>query len=181
MADRPTETPPGDSPEPVERPSAAVVCFPGKPVAKRLAPPAADQLTREDREKVSTVVNSSVEYVQMMSGMIAGFRADHTGDSVVAGWNGTQGEKVEKRAKAAIRRLVRRISTHATRPLEVTEIWSVASVTKFVMRQWRSKDWEIDDNDPEMELLELFPAIIEKLCEGLYRAELKADRQEEQQ
>ena len=41
-------------------------------------------------------------------------------------------------------------------------------VAKFVVEQSRTEAWIIEKNDPEMELLELFPAIIEKLCERLY-------------
>ena len=74
----------------------------------------------------------------------------------------------ESEKKAAIRRLVRRMKGDIT--LMTAEIWSLASVAKFIAEEWRAERWAMDSHDPEMDFLQILPGIVERLCGRLYIA-----------
>jgi hypothetical protein len=128
--------------------------------------PAQSKKDREELERTSPIINAGVRYVQAMTGLRAGFKADPTGENVVAGLGeGEQGKKQLKRARRAMYQLW--VSAKRTKNPSAVEISSMARVMRFVLEEWKNGNWELDKDITEfLFLLSFVDAVVRALeCE----------------
>lgn len=146
-----------------------------KPVKpQRREGPAVDGKAREEQEAKSPAIKAAVRYLGAMAAMHEGFNADHTSDNVVAGFGGGGAETQLRIARRALNKLI--LSCRLSRDASPVEMAAKASVAKFIMVQWRSKNWEIQDpKDNEGLFLDAFADQVEEMCIGLYSEQLQRE------
>jgi hypothetical protein len=124
--------------------------------------------TREEREAKSPAIKAAVRYIGAMAAMHEGFKADHTSDGVVAGFSDGGAPTQLRIARRALNKLI--LSCRLSQDASPVEMAAKASVAKFIMVQWRSKNWEIQDpKDNEGLFLDAFADQVEEMC-SLFRA-----------
>jgi hypothetical protein len=99
-----------------------------------------------------------------------GYIADHTRNGVFAGCCGIVGDKYTREADRSLRKLVK-LMDGAT-GLMTVELWSLASVASFVLKQSDAFDGELSGE--EMGFMKSFARLVERLCRDQYNCEIQA-------
>jgi hypothetical protein len=160
----------GDSP----KPSATVLALRPRainpPVQRAEDEGLSPWKARSKHEQTSDVIKAAVAYCCNKCTAEPGYIADHTGDGVFAGYGGIVGEKYLKAADRSIRKLVKLMDGAAG--LMTVEVWSLASVAGFVLKQTEEVGVELVDD--EMEFLKSFVRLVERICKDQYNRETTA-------
>jgi len=173
---RPDETPTGDSPKPAQDPVPSAIILELRPRAINLPVqrPEDEGLSpwkaKSKREETSELIKAAVAYCCSMATAEAGYIADHTCNGVFAGYGGIIGDKHMRAADRSLRKLVK-LMNGAT-DLMTVELWSLASVSVFIMNKGKEPGEEIESE--EMEFLQSFARLTERICKVQYDREIKA-------
>jgi hypothetical protein len=165
-----------DSPKAVQAllPSATVLALRPRainlPVQRAEAEGLSPWKARSKHEGTSNVIKAAVSYCCSKATAEPGFIADHTCDSVFAGYGGIVGDKHMREAARSMRKLVK-LMNGATNLMTV-ELWSLASVTGSVLKQTEEVGVELDDE--EVKFLKSFARLVERICKDQYNRESEA-------
>jgi hypothetical protein len=121
-------------------------------------------------EKNSRILNAAVTYCCTKATGAAGFIADHTGDGVLAGYDGIVGGPYLDKAERSLRKLVKLMNQ--TNDVMTVELWSLAGVAGFILKVADEPGMEIVDE--EMEYLKSFLRLVGRFCHERYEREWSA-------
>jgi hypothetical protein len=156
------------------KPSATVLALRPRPINLPVQRAEGEGLSpwkaRNKREETSQVIKAAVAYCCNKCTSEPGFIADHTADGAFAGYGGIVGEKYLKAADRSMRKLVKLMDGAAG--LMTVEVWSLASVAGFVLKQ--TEDVGVELVDEEMEFLKSFARLVERVCKDQYNRESSA-------
>jgi hypothetical protein len=97
--------------------------------------PAPSRADRKERERTSPIINAGAKYIQAMTGLHAGFKADPTSDNDVAGLDdGQLGDRQAMRARRALHDL--RLRAKRTKNPSAVEVSSMARVMGAPLAQF---------------------------------------------
>jgi hypothetical protein len=150
------------------RPPAINMRRPVSRPAKALSP---TQALRE-REKLSHIIKAAVTYSSSYAAYVAGFAADHTGDWVFCGAGDIIGGRYVDSYMRALSKLTKLIQQDGN--LLTVELWSVASVARLLFEHNKQSDGSVDLQGKEIEFLQAFARLVERLCDEQYTRELAA-------
>jgi hypothetical protein len=173
---RPDETSTSDSPKPAQKllPGATVLALRPRainlPVQRAEGEGLSPWKARSKHEETSDVIKAAVAYCCSKATAEPGYIADHTCDGVFAGCGGIVGDKYTREADRSMRKLVKLMNRSAG--LMTVEVWSLASVAGFVLKQTEEVGVELVDE--EMEFLKSFARLVERVCKDQYNRETAA-------
>jgi hypothetical protein len=144
----------------VKRPPPSIPC---EPASSSMA----DKI---DLEKNSHILKAAVTYCCTKATGAAGFIADHTGDGVLAGYEGIVGGPYLAKAERSLRKLVK-LMDQADDVMTV-ELRSLAGVAGFILKEADEPGMEIVDD--EMEYLKSFLRLVGRFCHERYECEWSA-------
>jgi hypothetical protein len=172
------ETAAGDSPKPAQDMAPSATILELRPRA--INPPVQSNpdgglspwKARSKHEETSRLIEAAVSYCCNKATAEPGFIADHTCDGVFAGCAGIVGDRYSRGAARSLRKLVKLMG--AADNLMTVELWSLASVASFVLKQTDEFGGELQDD--EIGFLKSFSRLVERLCKDQYHRELRAVR-----
>ena len=163
----------GDPPEPTERPSAAVVRFPRRRVARLRAQQPDDGATFDDRERASKILKAATTFTACCAAYDGAWKAERTGNGLFAGGDGIVGERFCNGAENALARLTRLVRKADENTIMTVELRSVAAVAGFILDREReqgcSSDVSLDRG--QVEFLMAFAALVDRVGYGQYHRE----------
>lgn len=168
---------PSELPKPAQLPSTSATVIELKPSkAKRPRGPVACEhpsSTKADmveREENSLILKAAVTYCCTRSTDAGGFIADHTGDGMFAGHDGIVGGAYLDKAERSFRKLVKLMDK--ADDVMTVELWSVASVAGFILKEATETGVELIDE--EIEYLKSFLGLVGRFCHEQYEREWSA-------
>jgi hypothetical protein len=136
------------------------------------AEPLSPQKALSERVRLSLIIKAVVTYSSSHAAYVAGFEADHTADWVFCGAGDIIGGKHVKSYTRALRELTRLIQQDVN--LLTVELWSVASVARLLFEHNKEPDGYVDLQAQEIQFLQAFAQLVERLCKEQYDRELAA-------
>ena len=172
---------PSKSPKPAQLPPTSATVIELKPSkAKRprqpvaCEPPSSSKADKVEREKDSRILKAAVTYCCTKSTDAGGFIADHTGDGIFAGYDGIVGGAYLDKAERSFRKLMKLMNQ--TDDVMTVELWSLASVAGFILKEATEPGMELVDE--EMEYLKSFLRLVGRFCHEQYEREWSAAHSE---
>jgi hypothetical protein len=123
-----------------------------------------------EHEKNSQILKTAVTYCCSKATAAASFVADHTGESLFAGYDGIVGGAHLDKAERSLRKLIKLMNR--SDDLLTVELWSLASVTGFILREADEPGIELEEE--QREYLKSFVRVVERQCHTRYEQEWAA-------
>ena len=169
---------PSKSLKPAQLPSTSATVIELKLAARKAEPPAKPRdrhrspakIDMIDMEKKSQILKMAVTYCCSKSAGTGGFIADHTGDSLFAGYDGIVGGAHLDKAYRSSRKLIK-LMNQADDVMTV-ELRSLASVAGLILQEAEEPGMELIDR--ELEYLKSFVRLVGRYCHEQYEREWSA-------